>query len=104
MGTVPMADSLTTSPIDFDRTGKVLYLMDSRGRDTSAAFTLDLASGKETLVAEDPRCDVSDIILQPVDKTIQAVGFEYEKKDMEGESTRACRRILITWRRWGPAR
>jgi hypothetical protein len=34
--TVGMEDSMTTHPIGFDKSGQVLYLIDSRGRDTSA--------------------------------------------------------------------
>ncbi len=52
---VGMADSLTTSIAGFDKSGDVLYLIDSRGRDTGAFTTLDLKSGKETVVAADPR-------------------------------------------------
>src|SRR5207248_3770517 len=38
---VPMADTLTTAPSAFDKSGKVLYLTDSRDRDTAAFTTLD---------------------------------------------------------------
>ncbi len=43
---VPPADSLTTNPIGFDKTGNMLYLLDSRDRDTSALTKVDLTTGK----------------------------------------------------------
>jgi dipeptidyl aminopeptidase/acylaminoacyl peptidase len=79
-GSVPPDDALTTAPVGFDKTGKILYLTDSRGRDTGGVFTMDLATGSETLVAEDPRCDAGGILTQPIEKNIQAVSFNYEKQ------------------------
>ena len=32
---IPMEDTLTTNPIDFDKNGDAVYLLDSRGRDTA---------------------------------------------------------------------
>ena len=43
---VGMADSLTTRPAGFDKSGDVLYLIDSRDRDTAALTTLDLKTGE----------------------------------------------------------
>jgi dipeptidyl aminopeptidase/acylaminoacyl peptidase len=76
---VPPGDSLTTQPHGFDKTGEVLYLIDSRDRDTGALTTLDLKTKKQTIVAEDPKCDAGTIMLHPRDKTLQAVSFDYER-------------------------
>jgi dipeptidyl aminopeptidase/acylaminoacyl peptidase len=76
---IAMEDTMTTSPAGFDKTGKVMYLIDSRGRDTGALETLDLETNKETLVAEDPRCDVGGIMAHPTENTIQAVSFTYDR-------------------------
>jgi len=74
-------DAMTTGPAGFDKTGKILYLQDSRDRDTGALFAIDLATGESTLVAEDPRADVGSIISHPTEKTIQAVGFTYSRRE-----------------------
>lgn len=50
---VEMADALTTLPLGFDKSGKHLYLSDSRGRNTAALVQIDLADGKQTLLAAD---------------------------------------------------
>src|SRR5438034_4777058 len=68
---IPMADTLTTSPVGFDKTGDVLYLIDSRGRDTGAFTTLDLKTGKQSVVADDPRADCGGIMLHPTEHTVQ---------------------------------
>ncbi|MEM2886316.1 MAG: S9 family peptidase, partial [Thermoproteota archaeon] len=45
---IDMEDSLTTDVIELDKTGKVLYMMDSRGRDTAALVALNAETRKET--------------------------------------------------------
>jgi len=77
---IPMEDILTTSPVWFDKTGKTLYMIDSRSRDTSALFALDLETGEQTLIAEDPKADLSDVMVHPTEKNVQAVAFTYERK------------------------
>ncbi len=73
-------DALTTGPFALDRTGTRLHLMDSRGRDTAAAFTMDLATGKATLLAEDPKADLADVLLHPREHTIQAAAFDWDRR------------------------
>jgi dipeptidyl aminopeptidase/acylaminoacyl peptidase len=72
-------DVLTTQPVGFDKTGQQLFLIDSRGRDTAAFFTLDLATGAATLLAEDPRSDAQGILTHPEEKTVQAVAFNFDR-------------------------
>jgi dipeptidyl aminopeptidase/acylaminoacyl peptidase len=72
-------DSLTTFPIGFDRGGQRLFLIDSRGRDTAALFSQDLASGAKTLLAEDARADAEGVLTHPTEKTVQAVSFNYDR-------------------------
>jgi len=78
--TIPMEDSLTTTPIGFNKDATALYLADSRGRDTSTMTLLDITTGRQTLLAEDPLSDVNDHMIHPTEKTLQAVAFMYERK------------------------
>ena len=80
---VGMEDSVTTGPLGFDRTGRVLYMVDSRGRDTAALKSLNLDTGDETLLAADSRADVDDALIHPTEKTVQAVSFNYERKQWQ---------------------
>ncbi len=77
--TVPSTDTLTTTPVGFDKTGDVLYLIDSRERDTGAFTTVDLKTHKQTVVAEDKKADAGSVMLHPTDFTVQAVSFTYER-------------------------
>jgi dipeptidyl aminopeptidase/acylaminoacyl peptidase len=52
-----------SQPILLDKAGKTLYLTDNRGRDKAALQSIDLASGKETLLIEDPFADVLPALL-----------------------------------------
>lgn len=78
--TVGPEDSLTTRPAGFDATGKVLYMIDSRNRNTAALLAINLETGGLSVVAESPRSDVSDVMAHPVTKKIEAVAFTYERK------------------------
>ncbi len=80
---VDMEDTLTTSPIGFDKNGSVMYLVDSRGRNTAALTSLNLDTRELTLIAEDDRADVSDTMAHPTEKTLQAVSFTYLRKEWQ---------------------
>jgi len=78
--TVPMEDTLTTAPIGFDKTGAFGYILDSRGRDTSALYKIDLATKEKTLLAEDDKADAGMAMVHPTENTIQAVSFTYDRQ------------------------
>ena len=77
---IDMEDTITTSPVGFDRSGRILFMIDSRGRDTSAIVAINLDSGEETELAKDPLADVSRVMVHPREKNIQAVAFTYERE------------------------
>ena len=74
-------DTMTTGPQGFDKTGKVVYMSDSRGRDTGALYAMDLATKQKKLLAEDRRADVGNVLIHPTEKNVQAVSFEYERQN-----------------------
>jgi dipeptidyl aminopeptidase/acylaminoacyl peptidase len=77
---IGMEDSLTTGPAGFDKSGNLLYMLDSRERDTGALFVRDLTTGRAKLVAEDPRADAGGTIADPKTGLVQAVSFEYDRE------------------------
>jgi dipeptidyl aminopeptidase/acylaminoacyl peptidase len=77
---IPAEDGLTTSPIGLDQTGGVLFMNDSRGRNTSAVVAHDLATRGSVLLAEDLRADAQDVMVHPTRKHVQAASFVYERK------------------------
>lgn len=74
---ISMEDMMTTWPIGFDKTGMVLYMIDSRGRNTAALTSVDLKTNQKKILAEDPKADISDIMMHPTEKTIEAAAVEY---------------------------
>ncbi len=74
---VGMEDAQNTSVAGLDRAGTTLYVIESRGRNTSALMAMDLATGKSTLVAEDPRADIAGTLADPRTDRVQAASFNY---------------------------
>ena len=88
---IPAEDALTTSPVGLDASGRILYLTDSRGRDTAALVAWDLESDNRQVLAEDPRVDADGFWIHPETRAIQAVGLNYERRHWHviDESVRA---------------
>ena len=80
---IPMEDALTTSPIDFNKTGDVLYMIDSRGRNTAALMAVNLITGEKKLIYENPDADLSNIMIHPTEKTIEAAASDYLRTEWE---------------------
>lgn len=77
---IPAEDSLTTYPVGLDKTSDVLFMKDSRGRNTAALIAQNLATKQTTLLAEDPQADAHRVLCHPTEKHVQAVSFIYERK------------------------
>ncbi|MEO5888398.1 MAG: S9 family peptidase [Anaerolineales bacterium] len=77
---VPMEDMLTTQVFGFDASGQYLYLADSRERNTSALVQYDTQADQFKLLAEDPRADLSGVIIHPTELRVQAVSFTYDRR------------------------
>jgi dipeptidyl aminopeptidase/acylaminoacyl peptidase len=77
--TIPQADSLTTHIIGFNKANDVAYLLDSRGRDTASFSTLDLKTGKLSVVADDPRADAGGLLMHPTEYSVQGVSFTFDR-------------------------
>ncbi len=77
--TIDREDVLTTSPLCFDAEGRILYMFDSRGRDTSALVALDTETWETMELALDSRADAFDAIEHPKTGLPQAVAFEYDR-------------------------
>jgi dipeptidyl aminopeptidase/acylaminoacyl peptidase len=74
-------DALGSGPVGFTRDGSRLYLLDSRDANTARLVRLDLASGERAVLAEDPRFDVSAVVLHPDTREVQLVGFTRARQE-----------------------
>jgi dipeptidyl aminopeptidase/acylaminoacyl peptidase len=79
--TIPFEDAGTTGPSGLTSDGKTLYFRDSRDRDTSALYAIDLASGTRTLVHEDARADVGGTLNDIETGKVQAVAVNYLRNE-----------------------
>lgn len=79
--TIGFEDALTTQPVGFNKDGTKVYMIDSRGRNTAAMTAVDIASGEETVIAQDAKADAGGAIIHPTEYTVQAVSFNYLKNE-----------------------
>jgi dipeptidyl aminopeptidase/acylaminoacyl peptidase len=78
---IPPDDALTTNPIGLDKSGRTLYMEDSRDRDTGALVAFDTKTNQPKVLAEDARADVAGLLVSPVDGRVQAASFDYERRN-----------------------
>lgn len=77
---IPYEDEVNTNVIGLDESGTVVFMKDSRGRNTSAVVAHRLDNNQTTSLAEDDLSDAQDVLLHPIEKHVQAVSFIYERK------------------------
>jgi dipeptidyl aminopeptidase/acylaminoacyl peptidase len=82
---IRVEDEKTTGILGFDKTGTVVYIWDSRDRNTAALYALNLETGEKTLLAENSRADLSDmswenVLIHPTERNVQAVVVNYDRK------------------------
>jgi len=68
------------SGIGFSADGETLYIIGNHDANTQRLIALNLATGQETVIAEDAEYDVDSIFVHPVTRVIQAVSFYKDKK------------------------
>ncbi len=76
------ADSMTTQPVGFDKTGDRYYMLDSRDRDKGALKVVELETGREELLAESDLADIDGVIVHPTEKTVQAVTSTHARQHL----------------------
>src|SRR3546814_16940052 len=74
---------MTTAPAGLSTDGDTLYMLDSRDRNTTALYAVDVASGERTLVLEDARADVGQSLTHPQTGKVQAVAVNYLREEWE---------------------
>jgi len=72
-----MEDSMTTGPAGYTHDGKLLYWLDSRGRNTAALVAQDTATGEITIIAENDKADIGGTIRNKKTGVIQAYSVDY---------------------------
>jgi dipeptidyl aminopeptidase/acylaminoacyl peptidase len=78
---VPYEDVMGTRVLGFARDGATCYLLSSIGANSSRLFEVDLATGRHTVLAEDPVHDVKQVEPDPLRHTPQAVLFAKDRDE-----------------------
>jgi dipeptidyl aminopeptidase/acylaminoacyl peptidase len=78
---VTLEDAQTTQPVGFTSDGKILYWLDSRGRDTAAVVAQDVATGRKTVIAQNAKADIGGAMTNPRTGRIEAYGVNYLKNE-----------------------
>jgi dipeptidyl aminopeptidase/acylaminoacyl peptidase len=71
------------SAIGFSADGRTLYTAASHDANARRLLALDVATGAERVIAEDPQYDVGGFFIHPTRRTVQAVAFCRERLQWE---------------------
>jgi dipeptidyl aminopeptidase/acylaminoacyl peptidase len=74
-------DETNGGAVGFSPDNKALWLISSVGANTARLTEIQLASGEEKVVAEDPAYDVSGALVHPTKNTLEAVSFTKAKTE-----------------------
>src|SRR5215469_139937 len=69
--------------VNFTPDNKSLWIITSLDANAARLISVDLATGKRTVVAEDPHFDVADTVEQPKNHQLQAIVFLRERRDFQ---------------------
>ena len=75
-----MEDASNTGILGFDRSNKIMYMFDSRKRNTSVLTATNITTGETRVLAESPVADIDSLIFHPTEQTPQAASYNYDRK------------------------
>lgn len=79
-GLVPPDDALSFRFVAFDDTNRRVYMVDSRGRDTTALTRYTPTTGELEILGQGDKADISSVLLHPTLHTAQAFTIDYERR------------------------
>jgi dipeptidyl aminopeptidase/acylaminoacyl peptidase len=79
--TLPAEDAMTSGPMAISADGSSMLAMSSAGVDTGRLVRVDLASGAEEVLAEDPDADVSGVRVNPDTREPQIVTWVKDRTE-----------------------
>ena len=76
-------DAFESSLVGFSKDGDSLYLVDSSGLNVFALKKLEISTRKEEIIAQDPKFDVTDVLINPDTYKPEAVCFGKERSEWQ---------------------
>ncbi len=78
---VPQEDMLSFGFYGFDKNNENVFMIDSRGRDKAALYTLNLETDEKKVIAESEKSDIADVLVHPTNYEIEAYATDYLRKE-----------------------
>lgn len=78
---IPPDDAITTAIVEVAADGTTAHGVDSRDRDTAALVAVDIPTGEVTILADDDRADVEQVLTHPVTGEILAYAVNYTEME-----------------------
>ena len=94
-------DNANTGVVGLDSEAKTVFMLDSRGRNTAALTSIDLATGQEKTLAEDPRADIGGILTDPDTYVPLAYSVNYERTEYKPLGSRYAADIEFLTKTFG---
>jgi dipeptidyl aminopeptidase/acylaminoacyl peptidase len=91
-------ENLNSQPVAFSADGGTLYLLDSRFSNAARLVAHDLATGIDTVMAEDPTYDVSAIEIDPDSREVQLVAFARARVEWQAIDSTLTRELNVLGR------
>ncbi len=88
-------ENLNSQPVGFSADGRTLYITDSRHANAARLVAIDLASGAEEVLAEDPGYDVSGVLVHPDTFEIQLVAFARARLEWQAIDTSLSSELAV---------
>jgi dipeptidyl aminopeptidase/acylaminoacyl peptidase len=79
--TIPSDDVISTDVVSFSGDGRSLLMISAAGSDTGRLTRVDIATGTDEVLAEDPEADVSGVLLDPDTRDPLVVTFLKEREE-----------------------
>src|SRR5579859_830509 len=79
--TIPSDDVISTDVVSFSGDGRSLLMISAAGSDTGRLTRVDIATGTDEVLAEDPEADVSGVLLDPDTRDPLIVTFLKEREE-----------------------
>jgi dipeptidyl aminopeptidase/acylaminoacyl peptidase len=71
-------DSANSSLLGLDKTGDIVYMLDSRDSDTTQLIAYNLKTNEKILISQDERADIGILLFDNINKKIQATYANYD--------------------------
>jgi acetyl esterase/lipase len=78
---IPHEDSLGTNFLSCNAAGDAVFAYSSIGRDRTALLRVDWATGRQVVLAEHPKADIDEFLVNPVTDEVEAASADHLRRE-----------------------